>query len=217
MYKVIRISSPISYESAFAKQMEAFEQVKNKEYKGIVFILQHLPTYTVGTDGGLENLLHSREFYEGENIDIVETKRGGNITFHGPGQLVVYPILDLTELKKDVHWYIQSLEECVIRVLDHYNIPGGRKAEYRGAWVDNLKIAAVGVGIKRWVTFHGLAFNINVDKKYFHWINPCGIKEFGICALEDYVSEPDIEEVSDQLITSFEEVFNLKLHEGGKL
>lgn len=213
MYKVIKIPGHISYESAFEKQMEAFEKVKNKEYKGMVFLLQHLPTYTVGTNGGLENLLHSKEFYEKENIDIIETKRGGNITFHGPGQIVMYPILDLTELKKDVNWYIQSLEECVINVLHQYEISGERKPQYRGAWINNLKIAAVGVGVKRWITFHGLAFNINVDKKYFDWINPCGIKEFGICSLEDYVANPDIEKISKQLIASFEEVFDLKLHE----
>ena len=213
MYKIIKITYPVSYQSALKMQMEAFEKVKNKECKGVILILQHLPTFTIGTGGGWDNLLYPVDFFDSQKIDIIETKRGGNITFHGPGQIVMYPILDLTELNKDVHWYIQCLEECVIGVLRQYGISGSRKPEHRGVWVDDLKISAVGVAIKHWITFHGLSFNINVDKKYFDWINPCGIKEFGICSLEDYVMNPDIDKVSNQLAKSFEEIFKIKLQE----
>lgn len=213
MYKVIKFNKPVPYQAALDLQMKAFEKVNNKEYQGILLLLQHEPAYTIGTGGGWDNLLYPKEYFESRNIDIVETKRGGNITFHGPGQLVVYPVLDLSELKKDIHWFISSLEECVIQVLTLYGLQGTRKPEYRGVWLEDKKIAAVGVAIRHWVTYHGLSFNINLDKKYFDWINPCGIKEFGICSLEDFVQGVSLDEVGNQLIKRFEEVFQIQIQE----
>ena len=192
-------------------QRKAFEKVRNHECRGILLILQHEPTYTIGTGGGMENLLNSEEFFQSRGIDIVKINRGGNITFHGPGQLVVYPIFDLNELKKDAHWYISCLEETVIRVLKQYGISGSRKQEYRGVWVKDQKVSAVGVAIKHWITYHGLSFNINLDKKYFDWINPCGIKDFGICSLDDFTDRIDISRIMQQMRESFEEVFEIKL------
>lgn len=217
MYKIVKFTEPMSYESVLKMQMNALEKVKNKEYKGIILILQHLPTYTTGSGGGWDNLLYPIEYFKNQGIELIETKRGGNITFHGPGQIVMYPILDLTELKKDVHWYIQSMEESVIRLLKKYEIIGYRKPEYRGVWVGDKKMSAVGVAIERWVTYHGISLNINVDKKYFDWINPCGIKEFGICSLEDYVTDTDINCVLNKMVECFEEVFQIKLQEENQL
>jgi lipoyl(octanoyl) transferase len=192
-------------------QKKAFELVKDQEYKGILLVLEHAPVYTIGTGGGQENLLRSKEYIESQGVDIVQISRGGNITFHGPGQIVAYPIFNLNFLRKDTHWFIDCLENAVIDVLGQYGIKGSKKPEYRGTWVEDEKISAVGVAVRKWVTFHGLSFNINLDKEFFNWINPCGITEFGVTSLEDHVSNFEINTIKDQLIKSLENVFEITL------
>lgn len=181
-----------------------------------MLILEHSPVYTIGSSGGWDNLLKTKEFLDSRGIDIVEINRGGNVTFHGPGQIVAYPIFDLNHLEKDAHWYIGCLENAVINVLKEYGITGSKKPQYRGTWIGEKKISAVGVHVKRWITTHGLSFNINVDKEYFDWINPCGITEFGITSLEDYVENIDIACVKKQLISSFEDIFQIQFEAAGK-
>ena len=181
------------------------------EFQGVLFALEHTPVYTFGAAGGKENLLVSREELETQGIDLVPLRRGGNITFHGPGQIILYPVLKLDGLRKDLHWYVGNLEESVMRTLAGYGIRGGRKPAYRGVWVEDRKIAAVGVRVKRWITLHGLAFNITVDKAAFRRMNPCGITEFGVCSLEDFIPNPSSAEVRSRLIKNFEEVFGLTL------
>lgn len=216
MYKFINCSQLIKYNEGLDMQKKAFEKVKNQEYKGVLFILEHSPVYTMGTGGGQENLLCSKEYLDSQGIDIVQISRGGNITFHGPGQIVAYPVFNLNHLKKDTHWYIDCLENAVIHVLDQYGIQGSKKPEYRGTWVHDEKIAAVGVSVKKWITLHGLSFNLNLDKKYYDWINPCGIKEFGITSLEDHTNKVDIAVVKNQLIKGFEDTFEIKLEEANE-
>lgn len=160
--------------------------------------------------------MRTREYFESQGIDIVKINRGGNVTFHGPGQIVAYPIFNLNYLNKDAHWYIDCLENVVINVLKEFGIAGTKKAQYRGTWVGENKISAVGVYLKNWITMHGLSFNINVDKEYFSWINPCGITEFGIASLEAYVENIDISKVKRQLVQSFEYIFNIELEEASQ-
>ena len=198
------------YEEGLRAQETAFQKVKSGAYKGILIILEHSPVYTIGSGGGWDNLLQTKEFFDSRGIDLVTINRGGNVTFHGPGQIVAYPIFDLKHLKQDTHWYIESLEDVVINVLSDYGIKGTRKPQYRGTWVGEQKISAVGVHVKQWITTHGLSFNINVDKEYFNWINPCGIKEFGITSLEDYVENIHMTCIKKQLIQSFEYVFQVQ-------
>lgn len=197
MYKVIDCKKNVQYADGIKIQRQAYEKVYDEGYNGILFILEHTPVYTIGTNGGIENLLVSKEILEEKGIDIIETKRGGNVTFHGPGQIIAYPIFNLKKIKKDAHWYIDCLEEVVINTLLEYGISGSRKPEYRGVWVEDLKISALGVYLKRWITLHGLSLNINVDKKYFEMINPCGITEYGISSLEDYVKHVEINKVKN--------------------
>ena len=194
-----------------ALQKAAFQAVDRGEYKGILFTLEHTPVYTFGASGGAENLLVSRESLKAQGIDLVSIRRGGNITYHGPGQLILYPVLKLEGSKRDLRRYVGSLEESVIRTLADYGILGGRKSAFRGAWVGNRKIAAVGVRIKRWITLHGLALNIAVDKSAFYRMNPCGITEFGVCSLEDFLPHPSLAEVRRRLIENFEAVFDFTL------
>ena len=189
----------VPYRYGLALQQAAYKAVAGGQYSGVVFALEHWPVYTFGAAGGRENLLVSADLLEAEGVDLVPIKRGGNITYHGPGQLVIYPVVDLKKLKPDLHWYVHALEESVILTLKVLRIQGVRKPEYRGVWVGDEKIAALGVQFKRWITLHGLAFNINVEKAAFLRMNPCGITEFGVCALADHYPDPSLVEVRDQM------------------
>ena len=144
-------------------------------------LLEHYPVYTVGNldKKNLDSYAHLNNF-----ADIQAVNRGGKITFHGPGQMVVYPIVNLEKLKKDIHYYIFCLEEIVVKVLKDFGIEAGRKAKYTGVWVDNEKICAIGIACKRWISWHGLALNVDVNLDYFDHIVPCGIKEFGTTSLQ---------------------------------
>jgi len=213
-YRVITLPGYTPYRKGLALQQAAFHAVSKGEFDGVVFILEHAPVYTFGASGGEENLLLPKEQLESEGIDLVPIRRGGNITYHGPGQIVAYPILDLSKLQKDLHWYVGNLEEAVIKTLGEYDLQGGRKAAYRGAWLEDEKIAAVGVQFKRWISLHGLAFNIEVDKSAFGRMNPCGITEFGICSLADFVNQPSIAKIKEQLINNLAEVYHIDLIPG---
>lgn len=140
-------------------------------------------------------------------IDIYNTTRGGNITYHGPGQVVAYPVFNLRSWKTDLPWFVTMLEEVVIQTLKAYGIEAGRKAAYRGVWVGERKIAAVGIAVKRWITMHGFAFNIDVNKEHFALINPCGIKEFDIVSLEDLAGTVNFSEVLDLTAENFAKIF----------
>ena len=192
-------------------QQKAFDKVIAGVYDGVLLVLEHNPAFTIGASGGFENFLIPKEELEKAEVDIVETKRGGNITFHGPGQIVAYPIFSLEKLKKDAHWYINCLEEVVIETLSDYGIHGYRKPEYRGVWVGNDKISALGVHLKKWTTFHGLSLNVHMDKEYFNMINPCGITEFGVSNLSDYDASIEINQVKELLVRNFQKVFKIEL------
>lgn len=208
---VVEINSPIGYQEGLVLQRKAFELVKSGQVAGILFLLQHRSVFTIGTQGGRDNLFVAEDELDKMGIELFETQRGGNITYHGPGQLVAYPILNLSYLKKDVRWYIYQLEEVVIQTLRGFGITAGRKAKYIGVWVGDQKIAAIGVGMKKWITLHGLAFNIQVSKQIFSLINPCGIKEFAIASLDDFIEPIDYKKVVNCVKERFSSVFNLTL------
>lgn len=211
MYRLIMPESNVSYDEGLKMQKKAYELVAAGEYDGVIFILEHKPVFTVGTNGGFENLLVTARELKNKDIDVVKVNRGGNITFHGPGQIVVYPILNLNKFYKDVHWYVGSLENVVIDTLSQYNISGYKKSKFRGVWVNENKISAVGVHLKKWISTHGLSLNVNVDKTYFEMINPCGITEFGIISIVDYQDNIKISDVKHKLIGSFEKIFKINL------
>lgn len=208
---VIEVDRLVSYEDGLELQQKAFNFVKKTEIDGVLLLLQHKPVITVGASGGKDNLLIPRENLEALGIDFYESKRGGNITYHGPGQLVGYPIMKLEKFNKDVHWYLNQLEEVIIETLKIYGINAGRKLKYTGVWVENSKIAAIGVYVKRWITMHGFSFNISINKSHFALINPCGITEFGVASLNDYLLEIDYNHIINSIKKSFEEVFNTNL------
>lgn len=184
---------------------------------GYLLLLEHPPVYTLGKSGKAEHLLYASS----NTVDIFRINRGGDITFHGPGQLVAYPILDLEQYFTDIRKYMRFLEEVVIRVLDHYSISGHRVKDATGVWLDpydNLqarKICALGVRTSRWVTMHGLALNVNTDLSYFEQIIPCGIRDKGVTSMQKELDRAiPLQEVAEQLIMQFAEVFQAKMLNG---
>lgn len=208
---VTELKEFISYKKGIELQKKAFDRVNSGEIDGILLLLQHNPVITIGKAGGRENLLVSEEKLKELGIELYESTRGGNITYHGPGQMVAYPIFNLNKFNKDAHLYLRQLEEVLIRTLNVYNIKAGRKVKYTGVWVDDAKIAAIGVALRRWITQHGFSFNISVNKDHFSLINPCGITRFGICSLEDFITDIDYDEVVYNVEMQFEKVFHMKL------
>jgi len=210
---LVELEGLTSYADGLALQEVAFERVRRGTVDGILILLQHSPVFTIGKSGGRENLLANEETLRRLGIDVYDTTRGGNITYHGPGQIVAYPIFSLKKWKMDLPWFVTSLEEVVIRTLREYGIKAGRKPKHRGVWVGNKKIAAIGIAVKRWITMHGFAFNISVNKEHFTLINPCGIKEFGIVSLEDLTGPVDFGRIMLTVKEKFAKVFETNFQE----
>ena len=166
-------------------QKELFNQVVENRSQNYLILTEHNPVITIGKSGSLKNLLTDPSYLISKGIDVVEIDRGGDITFHGPGQLIGYPILDLTQFRKDIHWYLRNLEEVIIQTLRDFGIQGGRITGLTGVWVNKKKICAIGIKVTRWVTMHGFALNISTNLEYFKHIVPCGITDLGVTSLFD--------------------------------
>src|SRR5579872_1971807 len=167
----------ISYDEAYALQCDLVDQRKRAEIPDQLLIVEHPHVITMGRNGHMENLLASPEILERSGIVLHYTDRGGDVTYHGPGQLVGYPIVDLREWKRDVVAYLRALEQVLIEALHEFGIHGERQPGATGVWVDGAKIAAIGVHISRWVTSHGFALNLDTDLDYFKYIVPCGLTQ----------------------------------------
>jgi lipoyl(octanoyl) transferase len=182
----------------------------------LIFV-EHPHVYTLGKTGSMDNLLLSEKELEDKSIEFVKTNRGGDITYHGFGQIVGYPILDLEEFFTDIHKYMRSLEEVIILTLDEFGIKGDRYEGYTGVWIEPetdkaRKICAMGVKTSRWVTMHGWALNVNTDLSYFKNIVPCGIDDKDVTSMErELGGVVDIKLVKDTLKKKFEEVFDCQL------
>ncbi|MEI6305654.1 MAG: lipoyl(octanoyl) transferase LipB [Deltaproteobacteria bacterium] len=204
-------SGLVSYQYGLTLQDKAKLLVTSGEWDGIIILLQHLPVITVGNSGGKENFLFDPQELESSGIQIVHAERGGNITCHNSGQLVGYPVLDLNKWCKDVHWYVQMLEETLIHTLAEFGLKSGRKARYSGVWVEDDKIAALDVSVRRWLTRHGFALNVDNDLKMFDAVVPCGIKEFGVTSMHALGFATAMEQVIDTYLNKFSEVFQCEL------
>lgn len=174
----------------------------------ILILLEHSHVYTLGKVAKREHLLVSPHKLTEEKIDLFEIDRGGDITYHGPGQIVGYPIIKLDELYQDIHRYLRELEEVIIRTLKFFGINGERNPQYTGVWVSNEKIAAIGIKVSRWVTMHGFAFNVNTNLDYFNKIIPCGISNKGVTSIEKILNQKqDINQVKQLIIENFIKIF----------
>lgn len=177
-----------------------------------VLFTEHNHTYTIGKSGGDDHLLDSNEELRRKDVALFKIDRGGDITYHGPGQIVCYPIIDLNNHYLDVHRYLRDLEEVVIRTLKHYSIEAQREPDYTGVWVGGEKICAIGVKISHWVTMHGFAFNVNTDLSYFGRIIPCGIFHKGVTSLSQVLGKPvEMSEVKNVITREFAGVFQTEI------
>tara|TARA_B100000674_G_scaffold59280_1_gene41156 strand:- start:632 stop:1342 length:711 start_codon:yes stop_codon:yes gene_type:complete len=218
----------INYEESWKKQESIFNKIidtkiKNrnlqKEIKTDNYILtcSHPHVYTLGKSGDEKNLLIDKNIIEKENLEFFKINRGGDITYHGPGQIVIYPILDLENFFTDIHKYLRSLEEAVILTLKEYNIESGRIKDYTGVWIDirsdnPRKICALGVKTSRWVTMHGLALNVNTDLNFFKNIIPCGINDKEVTSISKEVGQDiKIKDVEKKLLNNLSKVFEFRL------
>lgn len=215
MKKIIFVNlGKIGYKTALDLQHKLLEHMKsNQDLPGYFLLLEHHPVFTLGRDGGVENLLYSREEIKSRGIDIYETDRGGNITYHGYGQIVGYPVLNLNYFKKDIHWYLNQLEEMIISVLGSNEIVAGRKSKYRGVWVGDKKICAMGIAIRSWITNHGFALNFETNEEHFKLINPCGITDFGVTSIKEIKKDIKKEAILLDIKQAFQSFFECQLHE----
>ena len=189
------------YNDAWELQKKLQSQRISGQIDDQLLLVEHFPVYTLGKNTPREHLLTK----ESDNISIIQTDRGGDITFHGPGQLVGYPILDLNQYKRSITWYMRELEQLIIDVLKEYDISAERKKGLTGTWVKDKKIAALGVRISKWVTMHGFSLNINPDLKYYQGIIPCGITDYGVTSMSDLLGDdvPGMSEIKETLVQHF--------------
>lgn len=173
----------IDYAEAHRVQKELQRKRVGGEIGDIVLLLEHPPVLTMGRSAKAQHVLATPELLEARGIPVHEVGRGGDVTYHGPGQLVAYPIIDLKPDRKDVRKYVASLEETMIRTCADFGLAAGRVEGLNGAWIGERKVGAVGVRISRWVTMHGLALNVNSDLRQFEMIVPCGIQDKGVTSL----------------------------------
>jgi len=174
-----------NYESVLSLQKKLQKKRITGEIEDTLILVEHEPVYTLGKNANSHHLLQSRN----KSINVYNIERGGDITYHGPGQLVGYPILDLRNYKKNVSWYMRTLEELIIMVLKEFDIKANRIKGLTGVWVGNKKIAAQGVRISRWVTMHGFSINVCPELSYYDGIIPCGIFDYGVTSMEEVLNE----------------------------
>jgi lipoate-protein ligase B len=178
----------------------------------VVLILEHPPVFTLGRRADIENLKASSAFLERKKIPVIPVERGGDITFHGPGQLVVYPIIDLTKAGLNVMDYVAILEEIMLRTVLDWGLPAKRNSVNRGIWIANKKLGSVGISVQRGVTFHGFALNINLSLKPFKWIHPCGLTDVGVTSMAQELSQKiSMTPVREAVMHHFETVFGFDL------
>ena len=198
----------VQYGAALDLQMKICEAKKRGFEKDVLLLLEHPPTITLGRNASENNLLVENSALREKGVDLFKVDRGGDITFHGPGQLVGYPILFLRSGERDVHRFMRNLEETLIRLLHGYDIPAERDKGYTGVWTEKGKIAAMGVHISRWITRHGFALNVNTDLSFYDLIVPCGIVGRGVTSMRRLMGRiVDMNEAAGRYIPEFSSVF----------
>jgi len=198
----------IDYKEAWDLQKKIFDLRVNNNTEDVLLLLEHPHTYTLGKTAKREHLLETGISLKEKQISVYDIDRGGDITYHGPGQIVGYPIINLNNWHKDAHKYLRSLEEVIIQLLSFYNIEAGRDPKYTGVWIENRKIAAIGVKLSKWITMHGFAFNINTDLSLFSGIVPCGIYDKEVTSLEKEIGKkPNLGDIKLLLVDCFKSVF----------
>jgi len=202
------------YKSCWDLQRRLLELRRMHQIPDVLLLTEHNHVYTIGKSGDDKHLLATQAELREEGIEVYHNDRGGDITYHGPGQLVGYPILDLHDYYLDLHRYLRDLEEVIIRTLATYGIVGSRVPGYTGVWVGKNKICAIGVKTSRWVTMHGFALNANTDLSFFDRIIPCGIFERGVTSVQQLLGQSvEMSEAAKRIVGEFASVFGADIRE----
>ena len=203
----------MGYSEAWMLQREFAVQRRAGAIADRLLFVEHPPVITFGRNAREENLLADAAALEREGIELVESNRGGDVTFHGPGQIVGYPILDLSRIRKDVVWYVRTLEEAIIRAVEELGLPAERRQGMTGVWVRGEKVAAIGIHISRWITSHGFALNVNTDLKFFRHIVPCGIAAYPVSSLQKILgASMDPTPLEHRLANHLGDLLGLEMH-----
>jgi lipoate-protein ligase B len=203
----------MDYREAWKLQTDLVDaRIKNDLSSDVVLSLEHSPVFTLGRRGGDENLLVSESFLDKSGISVVQVERGGNITYHGPGQLVVYPIMDLQIARIGVVEFVEALEEIMLKTVAHWGIKAERNSANRGIWIGEKKLGSIGIALRKGVSFHGLALNGNLDLLPFTWIQPCGLQDVQMTSMKQALSrDVSIMSVQEKLKENFASVFGMQL------
>ena len=188
----------------------ARDRISGAISQDVLLLMEHPPVVTLGRSTKEKHLVASPEFLQTHGVELFEVERGGDVTFHGPGQLVGYPIVDLKRHRQDLHWYLRKIEEALINALADYGIPGERNPTFTGVWTRGKKIASIGVHARDWVTWHGFALNVTTDLSFFDLIVPCGISGVVMTSIAREVgSDVSAQDVRDRVAAKFAEAFDL--------
>ena len=199
----------VDYQSAWIWQKSLQkERVLDPDCCDALIVLEHPPVYTLGTGASLEFLKFDRLQTE---YELYRVERGGEVTYHCPGQIVAYPILNLRYYQQDLHWYLRQLEEVIIQVLSLHNLTGKRIDGLTGVWIDDRKVAAIGIKVSKWITMHGFALNVCPDLSGFDRIVPCGIVDRSVCSMAEFIPNIDTDLVRKQIIKVFSEIFEIEM------
>ncbi|MBI4447252.1 MAG: lipoyl(octanoyl) transferase LipB [Acidobacteria bacterium] len=197
----------VDFGEALRRQEATVQAIYQQHQPETVYLAEHPHVFTVGRSGNEKNLLASHDF-EGRPLALVRLLRGGDVTYHGPGQLVGYPHLDLQRRRCDVHKYLRQLEEVLILAAARFGVDSYRRPGLTGVWTDRGKLASIGVGIRRWISMHGVALNVNTDLRYFRLIHPCGLPDCPVTSLRELTNSPiDLQEAKSAFQESFLHVF----------
>jgi len=204
----------VPYEKAWKYQKELVENRRRGEIGDSLVFVEHPPVLTLGRAWKRQNVLADARALNEKSVEVYKVERGGDVTYHGPGQVVGYPILDLAARGKDLHRYLRDLEEVILGVVGSYRCEAGRKEGLTGVWVGEEKVCAFGVAVRSWVTYHGFALNVNTDLSFFNLIHPCGIQDMGVTSLAKLLSHwVDPEEVKARIAEAFAQIFGYSLEE----
>lgn len=202
--EVIRLPGLVPYEEALERQIRRRLDVEAGRVANALFLLEHKPVFTLGRNFQPNSLLRSEEELRALGFDVVSVDRGGDVTYHGPGQLVAYPILDLRQWKPSIQWYLRALEGVLIAQLEQYGLHAERRPGYTGVWVGNAKVAAIGIGLHNWVSYHGIALNVSNDLSPFRLIVPCGIPHLPVTSLAElHPTPPSMSDAMDDFARAF--------------
>ena len=197
----------LPFDTALERQSLAVREIARGLQEETVYFVEHPRVFTIGRRGSADNLLTDQDF-DGKPLKIVRINRGGDITYHGPGQLVGYPHLDLRTRGRDLFRYLRGLEECLIQAAEFFGVEAFQRQGLTGVWTKQGKLASIGVGVRQWITMHGFALNVSTDLRYFRLINPCGMPECPVTSLQDCLGSPvEIDQVREVVEAEFRKFF----------